>query len=50
MVVYFLWAATVGMGFNGVTGMEPGNGGSMNYADQGRSPEVFARWSLTSPK
>ena len=45
-----MWADNVGMSFNGVTGVQPGAGGALNYADQGRNPEVFAQWSLTSPK
>jgi peptide/nickel transport system substrate-binding protein len=50
VVAYFLWADNVGMAFNGVTGVVPGTGGAMNYADQARNTQVFAQWSMTSPK
>jgi len=50
VVVYFMWADNVGMGFNGVSGVDPGTGGAMNYADQGRNELVFSQWSMTSPK
>jgi peptide/nickel transport system substrate-binding protein len=50
VVVYFMWADNVGMAFNGVAGVVTGNGGALNYADQGRNTEIFAQWSLTSPK
>jgi peptide/nickel transport system substrate-binding protein len=50
VVVYFMWADNVGMGFNGVAGVVTGNGGSLNYADQGRNVQIFAQWSLISPK
>jgi hypothetical protein len=38
------------MAFNGVSGVVTGNGGSLNYADQDRNVQIFAQWSLTSPK
>jgi peptide/nickel transport system substrate-binding protein len=50
VVVYFLWADNTGMAFNGVNGVVPGNGNSLNYADQGRNPQIFATWSLSNPK
>jgi peptide/nickel transport system substrate-binding protein len=50
VVVYFMWADNVGQSFNGVAGVVPGNNNSLNYADQGRNVQVFAQWSLTSPK
>ncbi len=50
VVVYFMWADNVGMAFNGVTGAVPGNGGAFNYVDQARNTQVFAQWSMTSPK
>jgi peptide/nickel transport system substrate-binding protein len=50
VVSYMLWADNVGMGFNGVAGVVTGNGGSLNYADQDRNVQVFAQWSLVSPK
>ena len=50
VVVYFMWADNVGMAFNGVSGVVTGNGGALNYADQGRNVQIFAQWSLTSPK
>ena len=49
VVVYFMWADNVGMGFNGVNGVVAGNGGAMNYVDQGRNIEVFAQWSMANP-
>ncbi|MDQ6880215.1 MAG: ABC transporter substrate-binding protein [Candidatus Dormibacteraeota bacterium] len=50
VVVYMMWADNVGMAFNGVSGVVTGNGGALNYADQDRNVQVFAQWSLTSPK
>jgi peptide/nickel transport system substrate-binding protein len=50
VVVYFMWADNVGMGFNGVAGVVPGKGGSLNYADQGRNVQIFSQWSLTTAK
>jgi peptide/nickel transport system substrate-binding protein len=50
VVSYFMWADNVGMGFNGVSGVVTGNGGSLNYADQDRNVQIFAQWSMTSPK
>lgn len=50
VVVYFMWADNVGMAFNGVAGVVPGNGGALNYVDQDRNTQVFGQWSLTSPK
>ena len=50
VVSYFMWADNVGMGFNGVAGVVTGNGGSLNYADQDRNVQIFAQWSLVSPK
>ena len=37
------------MGFNGVNGVVSGNGGALNYVDQGRNIEVFAQWSMANP-
>ena len=50
VVVYMMWADNTGMGFNGVNGVVAGNGGSLNYADQDRNVQIFAQWSLASPK
>jgi peptide/nickel transport system substrate-binding protein len=50
VVVYMMWADNVAMAFNGVSGVVTGNGGSLNYADQDRNVQIFAQWSLTSPK
>jgi peptide/nickel transport system substrate-binding protein len=50
VVVYFMWADNVGQAFNGVAGVVTGNNSSLNYADQLRNTQVFAQWSLTSPK
>jgi ABC-type transport system substrate-binding protein len=50
VVVYFMWADNVGMSFNGVTGVDPGKGGSLNYADQGRNIQIFGQWSMTTVK
>src|SRR5205823_14917385 len=50
VVVYFMWADNVGMSYNGVTGVEPGNNNSLNYVDQDRNNQVFGQWSMTSPK
>ena len=50
VVVYFLWADNKAMAFNGVTGVVPGNGGSLNYVDQDRNNQVFAQWSMTNSK
>ena len=50
VVVYFMWADNVGMGFNGVNGVVGGNGGAMNYVDQDRNVSVFAQWSMANPK
>jgi peptide/nickel transport system substrate-binding protein len=50
VVVYFLWADNVGQAFNGVTGVVTGNNNSLNYADQQRNTQIFAQWSMTSPK
>ncbi|MHB8509634.1 MAG: ABC transporter substrate-binding protein [Candidatus Dormibacteria bacterium] len=45
VVVYFMWADNVAMGFNSdVLGVVPGNNNSLNYVDQGRDPAVFATW------
>jgi peptide/nickel transport system substrate-binding protein len=50
VVSYMMWADNVGMAFNGVAGVETGNGGSLNYADQDRNTQIFAQWSLVAPK
>ena len=50
VVVYFMWADNVGMGFNGVNGVVGGNGGAMNYVDQDRNVSTFAQWSMANPK
>jgi len=50
VVVYFMWADNVGMSFNGVTGVVPGNNNSLNYTDQGRNEQIFAQWSMTNPR
>jgi ABC-type transport system substrate-binding protein len=50
VVSYMLWADNVGMAFNGVAGVQPGAGGSLNYADQGRNVQIYAQWSMVSPK
>jgi peptide/nickel transport system substrate-binding protein len=50
VVSYFMWADNVGMAFNGVNGVVTGNNDSLNYADQGRNVQIFAQWSLVSPK
>ena len=50
VVSYFMWADNVGMAFNGVNGVVTGNNDSLNYADQDRNVQIFAQWSLTSPK
>ncbi len=50
VVVYFMWADNVGMGFNGVDGVVSGAGGALNYVDQDRNVSTFASWSLANPK
>jgi peptide/nickel transport system substrate-binding protein len=50
VVVYFMWADNVGMAYNGVTGVQPGNNNSLNYVDQDRNNQIFAQWSMTNPK
>ena len=50
VVDYMMWADNTGMGFNGVSGVVAGNNDSLNYADQDRNVQIFAQWSLTSPK
>ena len=50
VAVYFMWADNVGMSFNGVAGVQPGNNNSLNYADQGRNEQIFSQWSLATVK
>ncbi len=50
VVVYFMWADNVGMSYNGVDGVVPGNNNSLNYADQDRNNQIFGQWSMTNPK
>jgi peptide/nickel transport system substrate-binding protein len=50
VVSYMMWADNVAMAFNGVNGVVTGTGGSLNYADQDRNVQIFAQWSMVSPK
>src|SRR5438309_2185547 len=47
VVVYFMWADNVSMGFNKVQGVVPGKGDALNYIDSDRNVSEFAKFSLT---
>jgi peptide/nickel transport system substrate-binding protein len=51
VVVYFMWADNVAMGFSdNVQGVVPGQGGSLNYVDQDRNNSAYAQWYLKNVK
>ncbi len=47
VVVYFMWADNLSMGFNKVQGVVPGKGDALNYIDKNLNNSEFAKFSLT---